>query len=253
MSDSHSAPADFRVGRVLGRSFELMFGDFIKFFAVNLILWLPFVVLGVVAGLYLAANMGNPQNINFVAVFVGAIIAIILILVLSLLSQAVTLVGAFQKMRGQGFSIGASLARGLSRVGAILIMAFVMGLAIFFGLFLLIVPGLIFVTMWFVALPACVLERLGPLASLERSAALTRGYRWKVFGIALVTIVTAGVTVAVRNAAFGPFGYEMQVILDFVLNVVLGAIYGVIVAVLYHELRVAKEGVDSDPIAAAFD
>ena len=34
------------------------------------------------------------------------------------------------------------------------------------GFILLIVPGLILFTMWFVATPACVVERLGPMRSL---------------------------------------------------------------------------------------
>jgi uncharacterized membrane protein len=58
---------------------------------------------------------------------------------------------------------------------------------------LLIVPGLILYTMWFVGFPACVVERLGPWTSLRRSRELTKGYRWKVLALALLfPVLNAG-------------------------------------------------------------
>jgi len=42
---------------------------------------------------------------------------------------------------------------------------------------------------WFLAVPVCVLERLGPFRSMERSRMLTKGGRWLILGIALLLIV----------------------------------------------------------------
>jgi len=46
----------------------------------------------------------------------------------------------------------------------------------------LAIPAL---TMLSVSVPACVVELLGPMASMARSVRLTRGCRWKLFGILL--------------------------------------------------------------------
>src|SRR5215475_5262435 len=43
--------------------------------------------------------------------------------------------------------------------------------------------------MWFVAVPACVEERLGPWTSLRRSRDLTKGHRWKLCGPALLPVI----------------------------------------------------------------
>jgi len=51
---------------------------------------------------------------------------------------------------------------GLSRFLPVIGIAFVQGFLILLGVILLIVPGLILYTMWFVGLQACVVERLGP-------------------------------------------------------------------------------------------
>jgi len=50
-------------------------------------------------------------------------------------------------------------------------------------------PGLIVFTMWFVATPACVVERLGPFRSMGRSRQLTKGHRWKIFGTIVLIFV----------------------------------------------------------------
>lgn len=57
------------------------------------------------------------------------------------------------------------------------------------GFMLLLIPGLILMCLWSLVVPACVLERLGPLSSLSRSARLTKGYRWPVFGLILLTVI----------------------------------------------------------------
>ena len=41
-------------------------------------------------------------------------------------------------------------------------------------------PGIMLMVRWFVAVPACVVERIGPSGSMKRSAELTSGHRWKV-------------------------------------------------------------------------
>lgn len=67
-------------------------------------------------------------------------------------------------------------------------------LIFFGGLFLLIVPGVIWAIMFQFA-PYLIIDRgLGPIAALKKSAELTRGARWNlfVFGLVLMGINLAG-------------------------------------------------------------
>jgi hypothetical protein len=50
----------------------------------------------------------------------------------------------------------------------------------------LIAPLWILGTVWFVATPACVIERLRVFQSLGRSRTLTKGHCWRIFGIFLL-------------------------------------------------------------------
>ena len=61
------------------------------------------------------------------------------------------------------------------------------------GTILLIVPGLFLATIWAVSSPAIVFERLSVGSALQRSAALTEGFRWPVFGIVIVFFLASAI------------------------------------------------------------
>ena len=78
--------------------------------------------------------------------------------------------------------------------------------AIFIGLLLLVVPGLVLLTWWFVLSPVVVLEGQGVLPAFGRSRALVRGHGWPVFGVAIVTLVVELVVSLTVGAAVLPLG-----------------------------------------------
>jgi uncharacterized membrane protein len=157
-------------------------------------------------------------------------------------------------MRGRPVSLSESLQVGLQRFFPIVGLAIVMGIMVMLGFILLIVPGLILLTMWFVSTPACVVERLGPIRSLGRSSELTKGHRWKIFGLMLVLLLISMVVTPVIEYSFAAIGGTMLVLIASLLwNGVWGAFYAISVVVTYHDLRVAKEGIDIEQIAAVFD
>jgi hypothetical protein len=128
------------------------------------------------------------------------------------------------------------------------------GIVVAIGLLLLVIPGLIWLAMFFVAFPACVVERLGPIESMTRSAELTKGVRWRVFAVVLVVFAAAifvlgAFDVAVLRLGRGLFG----TIGNFVWQAVYGAYFSVLTAVLYSDLRRTREGIDLEQIAAVFD
>src|ERR1051326_4547997 len=90
--------------------------------------------------------------------------------VLQMLSQAVVLYGAFQDMRSRPIDLGEALRVALGRLLPIIGVAICVSIGVFLGSLLLIVPGLILMTMWYVATPVCVVEQKGPLASMGRSS-----------------------------------------------------------------------------------
>jgi heme/copper-type cytochrome/quinol oxidase subunit 3 len=117
----------------------------------------------------------------------------------------------------------------------------------------LVVPVLILLTMWSVAIPACVVEQTGPWMSLSRSAALTNGNRWKVFGMMTLVIIISGIGAALIKLLAKAAGATVGLLAALIWNALFGAFFAILMGVTYHDLRVAKEGVDTDQIGAAFE
>jgi hypothetical protein len=239
-------PEGFRVGNVLSRAIGLLSRHVALFVLVTAAAQLPGLVLALfIVGAPMRPGSAAFGTVGMVGIFVGVFLVPI--------TQTVVYHGAFQDMLGRPIRFGDSLALALRRFFPILGALICMGFLIMLGFVLLVVPGIIAATMLAVTIPVCVVERLGPFGSIGRSAHLTKGHRWRILGIGLLVIVAslaaAGLTAVLR---FG-LGAEGGALINFVLESVLGAFTSVIGVVMYHELRVAREGLDTDRIAAVFD
>ena len=177
-----------------------------------------------------------------------------------ILTAAVTY-GTYQDLRGREEPLGESIRRGFPLVFPALGVAIVSTLAILLASVALIIPGLVVAVAYMVVIPVAIVERPGVFQSLDRSAELTRGNRWQVFGAfgavwavaigisAFINLMMVGVAFPADPHVFGiPVGFA-----NFVCRAVISAFSSVVIAVIYYELRVAKEGVDADEIAAVFD
>jgi hypothetical protein len=240
------AESDFRVGRVLSRTASVLSRHFLIFFVVTAVANLPVLLLTQAAT---AAAVNAPgQSLALLS------IGVLLMIVLAYVSQAVILHAAFQDMRNRPVNLGESLRVGLARFLPIVVLAIILAFLVGLASLLLLIPGLILITMWFVGTPVCVVERRGPWASLKRSAELTKGHRWKIFGLMILLIIISAIVSPLIELALGPVG---SVILTFLVTLIWtatwGAYYAIAVAVTYHDLRAAKEGIHIEEIAAVFD
>jgi glycerophosphoryl diester phosphodiesterase family protein len=237
------APGEFRIGDVLSKTATLLSRNFLTFFVVAIVASLPRL-------LWAGVDAETAANFPWGRFFGG----LGFFLILNTLAQAIILYGAFQAMRGRPVNLGECLSVGLSRFFPIVGLVICAYLAIWVGLILLIVPGIILGIMWYVATPVCVVEQKGPLASLGRSSELTKGHRWKIFGMVVLLIIVAGIVGAIIVALLKLTGsWVLMTLGTLVWNGAWGAFYAIFGVVTYHDLRVAKEGVDTDQIASVFD
>jgi uncharacterized membrane protein len=237
-----SAPGEFRIGQVFSQSAIVLSRHFLLFFAVAVVAGLPRVLL---------ETGGTDIGTEAIG---KLLIGVFLSIILNTLAQAVLVYGAFQDMRGRPVNLGDCLRVGLGRFFPIIGLAICMSIGLMIGFILLFIPGIILAVMWFVSTPACVVEQLGPLASMGRSSELTKGHRWKIFGMVILVVIGAGVVSIIIGAVLGLTGSPIIVTLGtLVWAGVWGAFYAIFGVVTYHDLRVAKEGVDVHQIASVFD
>ena len=234
---------EFQIGKVISKSLQVYSENIVIYSLIAAAVGVPTLVLTVTQ----VAAAQESQAIIAIASF-------IVIMFLSPLAVAINLHAAFQSMRGRPVSLGESVAGGLSRFLPLLGVMILFTLGATLGFLLLIVPGIILMVMWYVAVPACVLERTGPARSLGRSRELTKGYRWKIFGLILLvyvlSIIGSVLGSLLVNTAAGMWG---AAIVQLIWQGLAAGFGTVMIAVVYYYLRVAKEGIDVDQIAAVFD
>ncbi len=235
---------DFRVGHVLNRTWTVFSRNFAMFCLVTAIASMPGLLL------FEPTRTGRTMTATDLGWFFGGLLAAA---IFNTLSEAIVLFGAFQDMRGRPMNLAESAQIGLRRFLPLIGLAIVFYVLVTIGFALLIFPGLMLYTMWFVATPPCVVEQCGPFRSLGRSQQLTKGHRWKIFGlillVGLIGLVGGGLVLGAAALA----GPVLSFIINLIWNSVVRAFTAVLVVVTYHDLRVAKEGVDTDKIASVFD
>lgn len=126
---------------------------------------------------------------------------------------------------------------------------------------LAVAAGVVVYTLFLLATPALILERLGPLAAIRRSVGLVRRRFWPVLG----TYLLVWLIVAVIAAVIGwPFGLP-AILLGGPAALVATAIGAVIVGILttplthnavtliYYDQRVRSEALDLEGMTAAME
>jgi hypothetical protein len=247
-----AAQEKFRVGAVLGQSFSLLFKNIVPF-------GLLYLAVNASSSLYALTLAGKPgaeedPGVRILSLAEGF---------LGLIAAAAVTYATVQELRGRRVSFGEFFGRGLAQGGAAIRVALLSGILLILAFIALIIPGLIFYVMWWVAIPVAVIERPGAIASLRRSAALTAGNRWRVLGLMLCFFVAAVAAGALLGGSFAALAFaaggdevridQASTIASWLFVALFMAAQAVLTAVSYYHLRVVKEGVGIDEIAAVFD
>lgn len=238
----------FQVGRTLGTSIAVLFRNLPSFVLAAVLLSIPMFVLGLLLG---AAE-------DEVTIYVMAFLLVVVGLLTYLLIIAALTYGTVQDLSGRKASSGAIVSHALKALLPAIGVAIFLALIVSIGLMALIIPGLILSCVLYVALPVVVVERTGIFQSLGRSAELTKGNRWKILALVIIAyFISAIVEVASEtiNAVAGQTGSAEIIagLIGLVLFVLSTTWSAVLVAVAYNDLRVAKEGISTEQIAAVFD
>ncbi len=272
---------EFRIGRVLSKAFSVVARNFLKFILVACTIGLAQLLLSTSSS---PLGMSQSGAVRFASS--------LLLIVLGSLVQAILVHAAGQDMRGQSVSLLASTQVGLRRffsvvgiwfgaIGAALVLTvgiyFIAGglttvlpsLRILIGAIMIISTTIsicfLYVS-WFAAVPASVIEQLGPLQSLRRSRELTKNHRWRLFGLFLLVVISfavfwqmlgAIVAALAGDSAFSRsallFGATRPWFFNPILSTVWAAYVSAIIAAVHHDLRAAKDGLGAERILPVFE
>ncbi|WP_300973358.1 hypothetical protein [Sphingomonas sp. LHG3406-1] len=212
------------------------------------------------------ATLADPENLTQSAAvgYMGLqFFSLFITLVFSALMQAIITRGLVIEHEGGSPSLGRCMADGLRFAIPIVLLTILWWLAISLGMLLLIVPGVILACMWAVSIPALVEERTGVIGAFGRSRELTKGHRWKVFGLLAVVIISLylimavlaviGISTASEGALANDEGVAITVLIATALSgFIFSLLWSTIQPSLFVELRDAKEGGSAGDLQQVF-
>jgi hypothetical protein len=238
---------DFSPGAVIGRSFAVWGRNLVAFSAAALAVQSPSIALAALWAARAPAGATPPRTLSLLSTLLGVI------------ATGALTTGVLRALAARRARVGEMLRDGFRRMWNVLRVGIVGQLAVLIGLVLLVAPGLVFAAGLWVAVPAAVAERWkGTSDALTRSWELTKGRRWKVLAVALVSVVLAlggGLVAALLLETAVEWGANPSVVaaLEEAIAALAGGFIAIASAVSYHDLRAIREGMGSAELAAVFE
>lgn len=244
---------------VLGVSAKIFGGNFSLFTLLALLAMSPSIILEALRALNVVQGVAAYSGPNGVAVGV-----FILEMLLWYFAFAVLAHRTFMDIKGHKSQLGADLGQAVERllplVGLGIIYSVIVVLPVLVPLLLpgLAILSLIFVVpciyaalVFFVVIPVAVIEKAPVNKCFGRSAALTKGSRWRILVLVMIILLFIGMLQFLNGFLFKYVFMDVDalfwsaIMVLTCLRALLTAYIAVLVTVTYHDLRRAKGDLDT--------
>jgi hypothetical protein len=238
-------PRPLGIGEILSTAFELYRRHWRTLLAIAAVVVVPLTLLQYLFGDWIRTR-GEVTSYQEISTATWAVGAAGLVAGLAGLLMYLVLTGAITRavaaeVAGEDPSLEQSYRFGFHRLGAVLLVSVLVGLATIAGLILFIIPGIYIGIRLAVSVEALVVEGRRGTQAMGRSWELVGGHWWHAFGALVVAAILTGLVNAVITTPFNNTGWFVQAIAAAIATVITLP-YGVLVGVLlYLDLRARKE------------
>lgn len=264
MAEAVAAPRSFDFGRVFSDTFSVIGKNLITFLMFAIVAELPsatlvWFVIGAnpFGGMRLVPPTGSSPGPYFTVLLGSYLLTFIFACIL----QAALIHSTVVTLNGRRASLIDCFRTGLGAFLPVLAIGILAAIGLAVGFILLIVPGVILMLGWSVAVPVRIVEKKPIFEVFGRSWGLTSGHRGMIFGIFVVVwIASAAMGFAilplaslslVATSAGG--ASILYVAASATIRILLTTFNATLAGVIYFELRSIKEGIGAEELASVFD
>jgi hypothetical protein len=224
---------------IIDASFQLLRRHYSQLVALAVVALLPYIVLVAVAG---GSETGAAS----------ALLVVLAQFLCAALAEAAVIVAVSDAYLEGSVDIHRSLAATAGRLPTIILAGIIRGLAVVFGLFLFLFPGLYVALRTFAITPVVVLEGRSASDAMKRSWDLAKGEVWKIFVTLLLAWMIFIVLYALLLMVVGMLSDKNPRVTQLVVAILMALVYpitGVVTTILYYDIRVRREGFDLELLA----
>lgn len=258
-------PANLRplsTGELLDKTFTLYRQNFLLFFGIAAIPQLALFVLIVGTGVVFGVSgnrLNGARGLPEIAIALG-LAYLVGSIVAAAVTQAATTFAVSDLYLDEPASLARSFSRAKGRMLVVIGVTLLFGLCLGIGFMLLVIPGIL-VLMWYsLAVPASVVEHIGVSDALNRSSSLSKGSGWRIFGVyVLLFIFTIVANIAIQyliKLALSPLKTmaAAQTLLtggSYLVGALVGPVITIALTLLYYDQRVRREAFDLEHMMKA--
>jgi hypothetical protein len=238
-------PRPLGIGEILRTAFQLYRRHWRTLLTIAAVVVVPITLLHYLIGDLVRTQgeiirNGVVETASWSVGIAGLVAALAGILMYLILTGAITRAVAAE-VAGQDPSVEQSYRFGFHRLGSVLLVSILVGLATIGGLILFIIPGIYIGIRLCVSIEALVVEGRRGTEAMGRSWGLVGGHWWHAFGTVVVGGLLTGIVNAVITAPFGATGWFVQAVAAAVATVVTLPYSALVGVLLYVDLRARKE------------
>jgi len=275
------------VGQILDQTFRLYKRNFLRFVAIVAVVQVPLAFISLLLLAPVATNTGFQRQqasavgsaepmapgdygtaseaeydleLSFGAIFLGAGVAGLIWWLGTTLSNAALIKSVSESYLGGDATVGEAYRFVLPKLWRLVWAGILVGLIVFIGILLLIVPGVILAICLALTTQAIVVEDVTAKGGMSRSMKLASGNRGKVCGL----LVLLGIIGAIVGWTFGAAGEALGSLVSaqsgmtamvisqsssLIGQVLVAPIGAAAMILLYYDLRIRKEGFDLEMLA----
>lgn len=251
------------VGKVLDDGFKFYRSTLMQILPLSfLAVVVPIVILVLFVGgstyMSLVSGQMDPATTDFVALFTSLGIGAVVAMFLAIIFYAAIFYKMSGAALGDSINFGGSMTLGLKAVFPLLMAGILYMLAVSLGFVLLIIPGIILMVSLMLYMPAYTMDNEGIIGCLKKSHNLVWGNWWRtvlIFSIPTIILmvvymalgVVSGVLIALTGAEGDFLKYQIIIeIVQYSINVFLTPMFPAFMIIMYHDLKLRKEGGDLD-------